>query len=192
MYDIVAPGLSIKKYPCCRFIHLPLDATFMLLERERFAASDLETFTIRIQPGADDALIYKEPRTGLEGKFSMEYALAAAILDGRATLSSFADEMVLRPEVRALMKRIRTEYKPEPGAEVLARTPHGEYRALATVVRGDPANPLSRDELLQKCYQCLEGILAKERIDRLVDTVERLEQLPDVRQLTDLLHAENL
>ncbi|MBI1988398.1 MAG: MmgE/PrpD family protein [Betaproteobacteria bacterium] len=192
VYDIVAPGLSIKKYPCCRFIHLPLDATFMLLERERFAASDLETFTIRIQPGADDALIYKEPRTGLEGKFSMEYALAAAILDGRATLSSFADEMVLRPEVRALMKRIRTEYKPEPGAEVLARTPHGEYRALATVVRGDPANPLSRDELLQKCYQCLEGILAKERIDRLVDTVERLEQLPDVRQLTDLLHAENL
>ena len=122
----------------------------------------------------------------------MEYALAAAILDARATLSSFADEMVLRPEVRALMKRIHTEYKPEPGAEVAARTARGEYRALATVVRGDPANPLSRDELLQKCYQCLEGILAKERVDRLVDAVERLEQLPDVRHLTDLLRAENL
>ncbi|MBI3938547.1 MAG: MmgE/PrpD family protein [Betaproteobacteria bacterium] len=191
LYDIVAPGLSIKKYPCCRFTHLPLDAMFMLLEQERFDASDLEALTIRIQPGADDALIYKEPRTGLEGKFSMEYTLAAAMLDGRVTLASFTDEMVLRPEVRALMKRVRTEYKPEPGAEAVACTPRGEYRALATVVRGDPANPLSWDEILQKCHQCLEGIVSAECVDRLVDAVKRLEQLPDVRHLTGLLCAEN-
>lgn len=189
-YDIVSPGLSIKKYPCCRFAHLPLDATFRLLEQERFDTSDLEALTIRIQPGADDALIYKEPRTGLEGKFSMEYALAAAMLDGRVTLASFTDEMVLRPEARALMKRVRTEYKAEAGAEAVARTPHGEYRASATVVRGDPANPLSWDEILQKCYQCLDGILPIERVDQLVNSVERLEQLSDVRQLTELLYAE--
>jgi len=161
----------------------------MLLEQERFGTADLETLTVRIQPGADDALIYKEPRTSLEGKFSMEYTLAAAVLDGRVTLASFTHEMVLRPEVRALMKRVRTEYKPEPGAEAVARVPHGEYGALATVVRGDPANPLSWDEILQKCYQCLEGILATERVDRLVEAVERLEQLPDVRHLTELLRA---
>lgn len=189
-YDIVAPGLSIKKYPCCRFAHLPLDAAFMLLERERFAASDLETLTIRIQPGADDALIYREPQTGLEGKFSMEYALAAAMLDGRVTLSSFTDEMVRRPEVRALMAHVRTEYKDEPGAEAVARTRRGdEYRTVATIVRGDPANPLSRDELLQKCYQCLDGILATDRIDRLVDAADRLEELRDVRDLTILLRS---
>ena len=91
VWDIVAPGLSIKKDPCCRFGHLPLDATFMLLAKERFAAADVETFTIRIQPGADTALIYKQPDTGLEGKFSMEYALGAALLDGGVTLASFTE-----------------------------------------------------------------------------------------------------
>ena len=187
VWDIVAPGLSIKKYPCCRFGHLPLDATFMLLAQERFGASDVETFTIRIQPGADTALIYKEPNTGLEGKFSMEYALGAALLDGRVTLASFTDDMVRRPAVRALMKRVRTEYKPEPGAEAVARTSRGEHRATATVVRGDPANPLTWEELLQKTYQCLDGIVATERIDRVVDAVERLEQLPDIRVLSELL-----
>ena len=188
-YDVVAPGLSIKKYPCCRFAHLPLDAVFTLLEREKFAPADVETLTIRIQPGADDALIYKQPRTALEGKFSMEYALAAALLDGRVALASFTDEMVLRPAVRALMARVHTEYKPEPGAEAVARTRHGEHRAAATVVRGDPANPLSRDELLQKCYQCLDGIVATERVDRLVNTIDRLEQLPDIRELTEILRC---
>lgn len=191
VYDIVAPGLSIKKYPCCRFAHLPLDATFMLLEREPIAAADVETLTIRIQPGADDALIYKEPRTALEGKFSMEYALAAAILDRRVTLASFTDEMVRRPQIRALMARARTEYKPEPGAEVVVRA-HGEYRAVATVVRGDPANPLSWDEILQKCYQCLEGIVATEHVDALVDAVTRIEQLSDIRELTELLRARTI
>lgn len=189
VWDIVAPGLSIKKYPCCRFVHLPLDATFNLLAQERFAAADVDTLTIRIQPGADTALIYKEPRTALEGKFSMEYALAAAVLDGSVTLASFTDTMVARPEVRALMKRVRTEYKTEAGAEVVARTSRGEHRAEATVVRGDPANPLSWDELLQKCYQCLDGIVATERIDRFVEAIEHLEKLPDVRVLSELLRA---
>jgi 2-methylcitrate dehydratase PrpD len=189
VWDIVAPGLSIKKYPCCRFGHLPLDATFMLLAQERFTSTDVETFTIRIQPGADTALIYKEPNTGLEGKFSMEYALGAALLDGKVTLASFTDAMVRRPEVRAIMKRVRTEYKSEPGAEAVARTSRGEHRALANVVRGDPANPLSREELLQKCYQCLDGIVATAHIDRLVDAVDRLEKLPDIRALSELLRA---
>jgi len=190
VYDIVAPGLSIKKYPCCRFAHLPLDATFALLEQGRIATLELKSLTIRIQPGADDALIYKKPRTGLEGKFSMEYALAAAVLDERVTLASFTDDMVQRPVVRALMKRVHTEYKPDPGAEVVVRTSDSERRASATIVRGDPANPLSRDELLQKCYQCLEGILPRKRIDGLVDAVDRLEELPDVRQLMALLRAD--
>ncbi len=56
-------------------------------------------------------------------------------------------------------------------------------------MRGDPANPLSRDELLQKCYQCLDGIVATERIDRLVAAVDRLEEVPDIRVLSELLRA---
>jgi 2-methylcitrate dehydratase PrpD len=189
-YDIIAPGLSIKKYPCCRFVHLPLDATFMLLERERFAAAEIDTLTIRIQPGADDALIYRSPQTGLEGKFSMEYALAAAALDGRVALSSFTDDMVRRPEVRALMARVHTEYKPEPGAELVARTRGGEqYRSLATIVRGDPANPLTEGELLEKCYQCLDGVVTPARVDALAIAVADLEQRADIRELTRLLRV---
>jgi len=89
------------------------------------------------------------------------------------------------------MARVRTEYKPEPGAEVVILA-HGEYRALATVVRGDPANPLSWDEILQKCYQCLEGIVATVRVDALVDAVTRIEQLSDIRQLTEHLRAGSI
>jgi len=188
-FDLVTPGLSIKKYPCCRFAHLPLDAAFMLLERERFAPDDVESLTIRIQHGADDALIYKEPRTGLEGKFSMQYALAASVLDGKLTLASFTDEMVMRPAVRALMKKVRTEYKTEAGAEFVARARGVDHRATATIVRGDPANPLSWNELLQKCYQCLDGVVTTSRVDQIVAAVEGIEKLKDVRELTVLLQA---
>lgn len=118
----------------------------------------------------------------------MEYALSAAILDRRVTVSSFTDEKVRRPEAVAMMARVRTEYKDEVGAEAVARMRNGsQLRSRATIVRGDPANPLSQEELLHKCYGCLEDILPTERIDKIVDAVERMEHLVDMRELTGLL-----
>jgi hypothetical protein len=63
------------------------------------------------------------------------------------------------------------------------------YRAVADVVRGDPANPLSRDELVQKCRQCLEGVLPPDRADRVVTTVGAMEHLPDIIRLREVLQA---
>ena len=70
-----------------------------------------------------------------------------------------------------------------PGRNLLRR------RGSRAQREGDPANPLTRDELLQKCYQCLDGIVTTARIDGIVDAVERLEQLPDIRVLSELLRA---
>lgn len=189
-YDLLMPGLSIKKYPCCRFAHLSLDALFTLLAEHPVCAAEVETITIRIQPGADDALLYRQPKTGLEGKFSMEYVLAASVLDGELTLASFTDEQVRRPAISDLMRRVFTEYKQEPGAEAVLRLKNGaEFRAAQTIVRGDPANPLAREELLAKCHQCLGDILPGNAADSLVSAVDAFEDIDDVRKVTALTAA---
>ncbi len=59
-----------------------------------------------VPPTSLRPLLYSRPVTGLEGKFSMEYALAATTLDGSLDLQSFADAQVLRPEVAELYQRI--------------------------------------------------------------------------------------
>lgn len=187
VYDLVGPGLSLKKYPCCRFAHLPLDALFDLLGPVAVDPETVTGITVRIQPGADDALVCPAAATGLEGKFSMPYVLAAGVLDGRLTLASFTDEAVRRPAVRELMAKVTTEYRDEPGTEVVVAHAGRTDSRSALVVRGDPANPLTRAEELEKVRSCLEGALDPSLAERLGDQVDRLAELRSVKELTATL-----
>src|SRR5690606_28974793 len=60
----------------------------------------------RVLPNGLRPLLYKRPKTGLEGKFSMEYAIATALIDGDVGFGSFTDEAVNRPEVGQLIRRM--------------------------------------------------------------------------------------
>ena len=53
-----------------------------------------------------EPLVYREPRSGLEGKFSMPYLIARALVDGNITLDTFTDEAVRREDVRQLLQRV--------------------------------------------------------------------------------------
>ena len=186
-YDLVTPGLSIKKYPCCRFAHLPLDALFGLLADGAPHPEDVRSITVRIERGADDALNCPEARTGLEGRFSMPYLLAAAVLDGQVTLASFSDHAVKRPRVRRLMGLVHTEYRDRCGAEVELITRSGSSAGIAEIVRGDPANPMSYEEELEKCRSCLEPVLGPGQVAALAAAIDGLAELPSASDLTRIL-----
>ena len=112
---MVESGIEIKKYPCCGSAHLALDATSQLLRRETFAASDVERIDVLVDFDPPRSLIHSRPTGGLEGKFSMQYCLAAEIIDGRVGLATFTDEQVMRAEAQDLIPRI--EMRRHPGYE---------------------------------------------------------------------------
>ena len=112
---MVESGVEIKKYPCCGSAHLALDATAMIQQREALNAADIERIEVRVDFDPPRSLIHSRPKEGLEGKFSMQYCLAAELLDGRVGMSSFTDEQVMRPEAQELIPKI--EMKRHPGFE---------------------------------------------------------------------------
>ena len=112
---MVESGIEIKKYPCCGSAHLALDATTQLLSRETFAASDVDRIDVLVDFDPPRSLIHSRPTGGLEGKFSMQYCLAAEIIDGKIGLATFTDEQVMRSEAQDLIPRI--EMRRHPGFE---------------------------------------------------------------------------
>ncbi|MBE3094265.1 MAG: MmgE/PrpD family protein [Actinobacteria bacterium] len=56
---------------------------------------------------------YKDPKTGLEGKFSFQYCLAKVLLDGKLGLAEFTDEKVREANVQKLMKKVKVYIYPE-------------------------------------------------------------------------------
>ena len=154
-------GLAIKVYPCCYALQRPIAATVAALDGERVTASRVREVVVRAPLGTTTPLIHHRPRTGLEGKFSLEYGIAAAILDGHPRLGSFADDAVQRPEAQGLLELVRLDASPGGDdllngcTEVEIRLDGGaSFAAALEIPPGAPDRPLSDEELARKAHDC--------------------------------------
>jgi 2-methylcitrate dehydratase PrpD len=165
-------GLAVKLYPCCYALQRPIGATIELVSGEAGAAvrqgavlraEEVERIVVRTPASSVKPLIHPRPTTGLEGKFSLEYAVAAAILDRYPGFASFADEAVQRREAQRLLRLV--EVVTNPGGEGLlageveieVMTPRGTARARLANPPGAPANPAPAEALDAKFTACLAG-----------------------------------
>jgi 2-methylcitrate dehydratase PrpD len=154
----VPGGLAIKLYPCCYALQRPIAAA-----RELRDGAPPERVVVRTPRDTLQPLIHDRPRTGLEGKFSLQYGVAAALLDERPGLESFTDEAVRRPEAQDLLARVHVDAT-AGGEDLLAG--EVEIEAGARIARldvppGAPSRPPSEEELGAKVADCA-GALADE------------------------------
>lgn len=193
-FDIVSPGIGVKLYPCCYAAHRALDAVLELKQRENIDAGRVERVEARVSRGTAMPLIHHRPRTGLEGKFSMEYCLAAALLDGRVNLNSFSDEAVQRPQAQDLLRRVEMVEEGEEregpivgtATVTLSLDDGSRHRQRVDIPRGDPRAPVTWDELAAKYRDCAADILSGEATARSLEIISNLEAAPDIRQLMDI------
>ncbi|RIK15387.1 MAG: MmgE/PrpD family protein [Acidobacteria bacterium] len=157
-------GLNVKLYPCCYYLHSAADAALDLRD-QGLSAAQVESVTVTVHPGGLAPLIHSRPTSGLQGKFSMEYAMAAALLDGHLLLSSFTDEQVNRPEAQDLLRKVtkRTDPVPPVGggasgayAVVEVTTTTGEVlRRRVDRARGHASRPVDEAGLRAKFDDCV-------------------------------------
>lgn len=196
-WGILQPGLVIKAYPCCGSTHRALDGVLALVRQHDIRPEDVLEVDCQVSFDPPRSLIHDNPQTGLEGKFSMQYCVAAALLDRAIRLDTFSDAMVQRPAVRALMPRVRMRRIPgdegqptwvRPEEHVVIRLRDG--RVLRTTVvypRGEATAPLTQEELRDKFRDCAAQVLAAADVERAIELVENLPTLPDVRALARLV-----
>lgn len=96
----------IKAYPCCGLIHGPMDSLLSLIRVHGLRAEMVERVEVTA-PYDSMVLMYPQPQTGYQGKFSLHYAIATALIDGRLDLDSFDDARQARPEYRETLDKIR-------------------------------------------------------------------------------------
>ncbi len=107
------PGVTIKKYPCCGSTHNPLDVYFELRKERKIDPREVEAVDVLVDFDPPRSLIHSDPHSALEGKFSIQYTLAAALVDDKVGLAQFEDDQqVMRPEIRALIPKIKMRRNP--------------------------------------------------------------------------------
>src|SRR5262249_14184752 len=112
--DLAGPaipgGLAIKIYPCCYALQRPISALAELAGGLR--PGSVRRIVLRTPEATVAPLIPHRPGTGLQGKFSLEYGAAAALLDRHPGFASFTDEAVRRPAARRLASLVETGLSP--------------------------------------------------------------------------------
>jgi len=157
----VPNGLAIKLYPCCYALQRPISA----LSGLSADPAAVRRIVLRTPEATVVPLIHHRPDSGLQGKFSLEYAAATALLDEYAGFGSFTDAAVRRDEARRLVGLVET--KLDPGGDWLL---DGEleaevHTADGAVLRvrqqyppGSPARPPTPDQLAAKLADCVAGL----------------------------------
>jgi 2-methylcitrate dehydratase PrpD len=203
---IVNPGLALKRFPCCYASHRGMDGVLQLRHRLNLNAGNLRRLDCRMPPGGMRVLIYPHPKTGLEGKFSLQYALAAGILDGEYTLWSFTDEAVNRPQIRDLLARICVSEDPrcagnDPQLETRSSGSRGyvEVEAVRSDGRretvrvdhapGHPSRELAWEDISAKFMDCAaQASIHTSKAMQALGMLKRLETCEDVGKIVALLH----
>jgi 2-methylcitrate dehydratase PrpD len=190
---ILESGLSVKRYPTCYATHRVIDAVIDLASKENLLPENVSTVHASIGVAAASMLRNHTPRTALEAKFSLEFAVASALVARSVGLAQLSDVFVNRQDVRKAMGKVeistvQTTCPIEPAFafsdRVRIRLEDG--RALDSgeirFARGNAKLPLHQEELKAKFMQCVAGA---EYIDAsaLYERLARLETVPDIRAL---------
>jgi len=198
-WTFASPGVSIKPHPSGSLTHPGMSVMLDLIHRHDIRPERVKRVAVGTNHNMPNALIHHRPRNELQAKFSMEFCMAILLLERKAGLAQFTDEVVNRPDVQALLRRVDFGVHPEAeaaGVDKMTTIVEVElddgttFKASADFGKGSPVNPMSDRELERKFFECagwgrVDAAVAR----RIVDMAWRIEELADVRELTRLLAA---
>jgi 2-methylcitrate dehydratase PrpD len=198
-FYIESPGIGLKKYPSCYHTHRALDGVFQLLGEHRLSDKDIAEVDVGTSERAMRVLAFSEPATPYQAKYSMPHCIAAAVVDHQVTLDTFTDHKMKDRGIVEAKKKVHLSFPDVPiwpgladvgpdtefvGNPVTIRTTDGRsYSARVDIPRGDPALPLTEDELLSKYRDCARSQLRADEMERSVDLVLGLEKVADIGTL---------
>jgi 2-methylcitrate dehydratase PrpD len=179
-WAIVEHGVQVKKYPCCYRTHPAIAAAADLTEAADLDPEAVERVRVSGSERGPQILVHDDPDTGFEGKFSLPYTVASAIVRDEVDLDAFEDDRIDDPLVQRVRERVSFEVDPDvpyTGFEttVVVETGDGErYEATRQNPPGRGATPLSDDEVRRKFDRCARRAVddetarrARERLDAL-------------------------
>ena len=201
-WKLTVSKLSVKKYPLCFCTHRALDGMLDLVADKKFKPEEIESISARTSLRNTKVLRNHNPQTGLEAKFSMEFAMASCVVAERAGLTELVDEFVLRKDVQDLIKKVsveadETEHPNLPGYspfdQVTVKLKNGQVIKSREVVavRGGPDLPLSLEHLWSKFEDCARVGNVEFSALSLFDALMSLEKVAKVSDLPGLASGKH-
>jgi 2-methylcitrate dehydratase PrpD len=178
-----------KYHACCFGTHSAIEGVLQLRSRHTIEPQSIESVELCVAPAIPDICGISEPATGLEGKFSITYATALALLGRSTGPEAFTDAVVQDADVRALMARIDVTPTPDlalgSSTEVRLRLSSGRVHTAAVAIGSavDADLSVQWDSLLRKFTSLAEPVVGQARAEEIATAVSDLEHAESVSDI---------
>jgi len=192
-------GLNIKRYPVVGAAQRCVDAALQLRADHGPEAMAIERVAARISEAHSSVMQFRLPADAMQAKFSLEFAVAAALIFGRLGFAEMHDDCVRRDDVQALMRKVERAEGPDDDPVYPVGARHDTVGVMledGTALESEPVhryrghgqNPLSPGELRAKFMECatVTGAVPKDLAADLYECLSRLEAVSGVGELTEL------
>jgi 2-methylcitrate dehydratase PrpD len=192
---------SVKPHACCRYMQPPIDGILKIVKENDLQPDQVAKVKLGLlRAGAPLIAEPKEnkynPQSIVDAQFSMPFGAAVALLYRRAGLKEFHPSKIRSEEVRQMMKQVEyfvdldldRTFPKQWGATAEILTKDGKrYFTKIEYPKGDPENPLSWEEMIEKFHDLGSRVLTRGRRSKIVDQVRRLEEIRDFHKWSPLL-----
>ena len=184
------PRDGFKPYACGSLTHPPAQALLELRSDYGLHPGDVVSVDAYVHDYVRTTTGLTEPRTGLEGKFSIYHVLAVALADGAALLDQFTDERVIDPELARIRERVRvhvdTEQNKDSALVVLALSDGRTLQRHVAHNLGTPDNPMTDQQVEDKFLALASPVLGQDRAAQVASMCWGMLDLDDVSDLIAL------
>ncbi len=193
----VGTAVNIKPYACCASAHSGIDAVRQLREEYKILPSEIEKVFVKTASGVKVQCGFEyKPLSVLQAQMSLQYCIAVVLLEGQALLDQFTEGKISDPKILELAKRVEIVLDPEiekiypdkfaNKVEILL-TNGKKFEARVDDPSGSPENPMPFDQVIKKFESLASKAVTKDRIDAIIESVEGIEKLDNIKKLTQFL-----
>jgi 2-methylcitrate dehydratase PrpD len=198
-WSFVDRGVWLKPYPTGSLGHPAMTAMDELIHQNDIRLEDVKKVILKTSQNIHHTLLHHHPTTELQAKFSLEFCLAALLVDRKCGLQQFNDEYVNSNEIQKAITLI--DYLPFTAEEeqnnhhtivtsfISIELKNGKvFSVRKDFGKGNKSDPLSEDEITTKFKECADFCKwNKSKTEKAIELIKKLETLSDMRQLTEQL-----
>lgn len=189
--------LSFKPFPSVGMIHAAVDAVKSAMAEAGITPDDVASVTVHTTAATREHVGWPyEPRGVMAAQANLRYAIAALLVDGELTVTSYDEDAIRRPAVLRLVEDVDVTVDPRIdedafGARVVVEPHRGSTVTRAVdQPRGYPQNPMAETDLREKFRRQAGATLPASRVEAIEACVLELDEHTDVRELARLLGAQ--
>jgi 2-methylcitrate dehydratase PrpD len=185
-------ALALKPFPSCGATHTPIEAAIEIADE--VGGEEIQEVVVGVNEMAPNVVVYTNPQSPLQGKFSIQFCVAAALVKKEVNRATFSENVLNDPRIRQLMGKIRLQVddrvrgNTEFGSVVTLTCASGrKVERYVKLAKGKPERWMSREELFNKFLDCSQDVLGKERAESAFKSLQAIEKVGSIKEIVSTL-----